>query len=278
MAAAVLTSPSLDEQHALSGKGAEDAVERLRANVNRYTRANDRRMVLRSLKDAESMLQITLSTPILPPDICLSELEEELVEETVVLNNISFKPLSTVERKDVFTHAGMNSGCLVILKGLTERLCDENSALSNENEHRLDGKTLYEKLVARLARTSAAVDIVEHLNALLGSSDLSIKHLASGRNIKVTTTPGIAITKSSSYGSSGYDTSTEDKSIRLNLYESNGDVHMSMDLTLEIGLFRTSDTLMTRPWITLKAFLHERANLTSGENYRAAKIKTPSLY
>lgn len=274
MAAVAVHSSSVPLE--LSRKATEDAVEKLQANVTRYTRANDRRMVLRSLKDAEFLSQMTLGTPILPPDICLSELEQELLEETVVLNDFSFKPSSSVERKDTFTNAGMNSGCLVILKGLTEGLCGVDT---NGGEYSLDGKAVYEKLVARMARTSASVDIVDLLHALMGSPDLTVKHIASSQNSKTTATaPGIAIAKSSSYGSSNSDSTVEDKSIRVHVYEANGNIHMKLDMMLEFGLFRKSDTNMTRPWITLKTFLHERVNLSSGANYRVIDVKTPSLY
>lgn len=274
MAAAVLSSPQLESHQE---KATDDAVEKLKAHLIRYTRANDRRMVLRSLKDVEFLFKFTLGKPTLPPDICLSELEQELVEETVVMNDYTFKPLSTVERKDTFTNAGTNSGCLVIMKGLAEGLCDENNISSADHGQLMDGKALYEKLVARLARTSASVDIFDRLNALLGSPDLVVKHIVPGQ-VKVPTTPGIVISKSNSYGSSSSDNTNEDKSIHVNLYESNGDVHMVLDMTLEFGLFRKSDANMSRPWIALKAFLHERANLSSGENYRVVSVKTPSLY
>jgi hypothetical protein len=274
--AAVLANTKLGQQHALLESAKEDTVSRLKSNLNRYTRTNDRRMVLRSLKDVKFLSNITLGNPILPPNVSLSELEQELVEETLILNQQLFKPLSTVTRRDMFTNAGLNSGCLVILKGLSEGLCDDNTS-STFYRHPLNGKALYEKLVARLARTSASADINEYLHALLGTSDLIVKHVVNGQN-KLSATPGNAISKSSSHGSSGSDNTNNDKIIRVNVYQSNGDIHMTLDMMLEFGLYRRIDVNTVRPWITLQAYLHERANLSTGKNYRTVRVKTPSLY
>jgi hypothetical protein len=259
-------SPADPPSHPLFATN-EDSIQKLKSNLVRYTRANDRRMVIRSLKDVDFLSRIPLATPVLPPDVSLSDLEKELVEEPVSLNSIYLKPLSTVDRNDLIKRAGINSGCLVMIKGLAESLCDENSSS-------LHAKTLYEILVTRMALTSASADAFFHLDSVLGCSELTVKHLTSGQK-KQSSAPGLVLTKSNSYGSSS---STDENFINMTLYESQGEIHMTLDMIVEFGLFRRSDTSSNRPWITLQGVIHERANLSSGENYRIMDVKSPSLY
>ncbi|KAL3904979.1 MAG: hypothetical protein SGILL_009862 [Bacillariaceae sp.] len=236
-------------------------------------------MVLRSLKDVEFWSDIPLATPVLPSDALFSDLEAELLEETVVLNEFSFKPLSSVERKDKFIKAGFNSGCLVIMKGLAESLCDDDNQRHDTNLHGrikpLDSKALYEKLVVRLTKSSAAATGCSYLESIVGTSDLMVRHVNPAQ-VKVSATPSNLLLKaSSSESSSGSENSTD---IHVNLYESEGSVHMILNMTVKYGLFRKSDISTNRPWITLRGDIYERANLTSGASVRTMSVKTPNLY
>jgi hypothetical protein len=259
----------------------DEAVQKLKNNLARYTRSNDRRMVLRSLKDVEFWSDIPLAAPFLPSDALLSDLEAELLEETVVLNEFSLKPLSAIERKDTFTKAGFNSGCLVIMKGLAERLCRDDNIPTDVNRHGhlkpLDGKALYEKLVVRLAKSSAAANGCSYLESIVGTSDLTIQHINPAQ-FKVSATPSNLLLKASSSESTNGIDGNGRTGIHVNLYESEGSVHMVLNMSVKYGLFRKSDVNTNRPWITLQGDIYERANLTTGASVRTMSVKTPNLY
>jgi hypothetical protein len=214
----------------------EESIEKLKSNLVRYARANDRRMVLRSLKDVSFLSYIPLEAPVFRSDVSMLELEKEASMEKVVLNGTLLNPLS---KETSFKNAGTNSGCIMILKGLAKALC-ENSTLN--------GNTLYQSLLSRLVKSSSSADIYFQLNSMMGSADLNVKKLPSGNPSDLT------------------------------LYNTGGQIHMTLASTFDFGLFRTNDTVVNRPWIVMKCKVYERANLSTNESFRSLNVQTPSLY
>jgi len=224
----------------------EESIEKLKSNLVRYARSNDRRMVLRSLKDVSFLSYIPLEAPVIRSDISVCDLEKEVSMEKVILNETLFNPPSKTRSSK---YVATNSHCTKILKALSQVLC-ENSTL-NEN-------TLYERVLFRLAISSASADIYFQLNSMMGSTELIIKKL-----------PSNYVVKSSSNSMKPSD---------LKLYNTGGQIHMTLDSTFNFGLFRKSDTVANRPWIVMQCKLHERANLSTDESFRSLNVKTPSLY
>jgi hypothetical protein len=304
----------------------EASIQKLKSNLIRYTRANDRRMLLRSLKDVKYLSYVTLPSPMstAPSDVPLVELEQQVSIETIVLNNFTIKPTGPNDRKKGSSitqqqqTSGLYSGPCVFLKGLTQSLCESKS-----NPTSMDSKALYELLIVRMAQTTASADPYVQLNSLLGSStdlmvlQLSAEHqktaipanyivptvkkggsgqpiLASGAAGAATTATAIKTIDSTDSNGSGTSKNSNNSTttatttiggvhsnknlIHLNLFVSSGDVHMTLDMAFEFGLFRRSDVKPNRPWIALRAEVHERTNLSNGQKYRTMSIKTPDLY
>jgi len=118
-----------------------------------------------------------LEAPIDQIDNPMSELEKEVSEEKIVLNDVVLKPRHSADLKDIIVNAGTNNGCIMMLKALSKVLCDK-SALSE--------KTLYERLLVRLAKTSASADAYFHLNSMMGSTDLIVQQLSPEHMVKGT--------------------------------------------------------------------------------------------
>uniref|UniRef100_A0A7S0XLH1 Uncharacterized protein n=1 Tax=Pseudo-nitzschia delicatissima TaxID=44447 RepID=A0A7S0XLH1_9STRA len=102
----------------------EESIEKLKVALVRYGRANDRRMVLRTLKNVSFLSYIPMEVPVIRNDVSLSELEKEVFLEQLIINETLLSPPS---ESRTIKNAGTNSGCLVILKGLTKALCANTS-------------------------------------------------------------------------------------------------------------------------------------------------------
>ena len=250
-----VTTSSIVDQHRIEPR--EESIEKLKSNLVRYGRSNDRRMVLRSLKDVKFLSYILLEAPDDQIDIPLPELEKEVSQEKVVLNDVLLKPRNSAERKDI-KNSGTNNGCTTMVKALAQVLC-ENSKL-NEN-------TLYVRVLARLAKTSASTDVHFQLNAMMGSTELIVQELSS-----------IYLVKPTPNSMNNSATNKNGDATNLKLYNSGGQIHMILETTLNFGLFRKSDVIINRPWIVMKCKVHERANLSTNESFRSLNVKTPSLY
>lgn len=244
-------NPSMDQSQ-------EESIEKLKSNLARYTRSNDRRMVLRSLKDVKFLSYIPLEVPNDRIDIPISEIEKEVSEEKMVLNDVLLKPRDPANTNDVYVNAGANSGCIMMLKTLVRVLSDKSA---------LKEKTLYERLLIRLARTTSSADAYFQINSMMGSTELIVRQLSSEHQVKATATN---VENSAANGN--------ENAIQLNLYNSGGQVHMILDMACNFGLFRKSDATSCRPWIIVKGKVHERANLSTNESFRCLNVQTPSLY
>ena len=238
----------------------EESIEKLKSNLVRYARSNDRRMILRSLKEHNFLNYIPLDAPIDHIDIPISELEKEVSEEKIVLNDVVLNPRHSADLKDVIVNAGTNNGGIIMLKAISKVLCDKSTM--NEED-------LYERLLVRLAKSSASADAYFQLNALMGSTDLIVQQLSPEHAVKGTSANKDSISST---------TNNNEDAINLNMYNSQGQIHIILDIAFDFGLFRKSDIALNRPWIVMKGKVHERANLSANESFRSLNVKTPSLY
>jgi hypothetical protein len=214
-----------------------EAIQKMQSNLIRYARANDRRMVLRSLKDVK-FLSCLLLDPVQPTDGPISELEKEVAEETVILNGIPFKSVGlTSDGKP--RGSGTNSS-IAMTKALCSQLCDRPAVTVDDTE-------LFEKLVVRMARSTSSADSYFQLNSLLGSSDLLVMPLSAEN--RVPAAPKTLTTRDNSVPALTRSNSADKESpIHLNIYESNGDIHVALSETYGFGLFRKNDVKAGRPW------------------------------
>lgn len=124
----------------------EDSFAKMQSSLSKFARSNDRRMVLRALRDVKYLLCLSLEPVYYEGE--LKELEDEVANEHVILNGIPF-----------------HGNFLVTLQQLCSKMC-EGVALSEAS--------LYASLIVRMARTVSAADSYFKLNSLLGSADLML--------------------------------------------------------------------------------------------------------
>lgn len=175
--------------------------------------------------------------PVQPDEASLHSLEAELSQESIVLNGIAFH-----SKKEFLT----------VMHELCLKLCEMPGVAVNP-------RFLYEQLVIRMARSTAAADAHFKLNAVMGSPDIIIMPVP----VKKTPSP-----------------------IQLNLFvDKRGHVHAQVSTTNNCGLFRKADVKPLkptqnsgRPWILLTTVVDERVNFTNGESVRHLRVKVPDLY
>lgn len=222
-------------------------IEKMKSNLIRYARSNDRRMVLRCLKDARFLSYVPMDAADEQLRIPISELEKEISKEEFLLNGISLKPYDQAQAKNVCRNDGTSSGSLKMIRTLAQILCEGTT---------MDGNNLYERVINRVAKTSAEPEVYYHINAMMGNTTLSVKQLSPEQISK-----------------------EEEASVTdLKLYETGGQIQMVLETTHSYGLFREKDAIINRPWIIVHCKVHERANLSNNESFRSMNIKTPSLY
>lgn len=226
----------------------EELIDTLKSSMNRYARSNDRRMALRSLKDARFLAYIPLEAAADHSRVPVSELEKEAALEKVLLNGVLLKPRDAPDSNKGFPHYGTNSGCVDMLKAFAEMLV-ENSTL--------DGNSLYHQVTGRLSRTSASAEIYCHLDSVIASDSLIVQEIPRGAPTKK---------------------HNEEGPINLKLYNTGGQVQMLLERTINFGLFREKDVVINRPWIVVKCKIHERTNLSTNESFRSLNVVTPTLY
>ena len=259
----------------------QETLETMQANVNQYTRANDRRMVLRSLRDVKFLQCLTLDAVNLPAgegEVDLQKLEQQVADEVVVVNGVPFEPVgllndgstrssrsnrsvasTTSSSSSLDALESQNSSIIPMLKGLCQHLTTANGGTKSS------ASDLYRALLLRLAPSA---DALFRLNSLLGSADLvvlPVNHETTSHH--------------------HHDSSTKKKPIALNIYQSQGSIHMDLTTHCTIGLFRKNDIGSSssahgntgKPWISLEAKVHERANLSvpSSSPARILSVKLP---
>lgn len=130
----------------------DDAFAKMQSSLSRYARSNDRRMVLRSLRDVKYLACVGLE-PVQANDIVVQDLEEEVAaERNISLNGIPFQG---------------SRHFLATLKELCDKFCEMDGV-------QLKTDQLYEALLLRMARTTFSADAYFKLNAIMGSSDLML--------------------------------------------------------------------------------------------------------
>ena len=212
----------------------DSAFDKMRGSLSRYARSNDRRMVLRSMREVKYLACLPLE-PVQLDVAAVPSLEAELETESIILNGITF-------------HA--HRDFLRTLYDLCLQFCEMDGVSINP-------RYLYEGLVVRMARSTAAADSHFKLNSVMGSSDLMIMSVP----MKKVPHP-----------------------IELNLFVSKGDVHAQVSTVNSYGLFRKSDVKPSetnqsgRPWISIQAVVDERVNFSNGQSVRNLRVKLPDLY
>mmetsp|Transcript_11381 Transcript_11381/g.24121 ORF Transcript_11381/g.24121 Transcript_11381/m.24121 type:complete len:284 (-) Transcript_11381:251-1102(-) len=243
----------------------EEAIKRLKSNLSRYSRSNDRRMVLRSLKDVNFLSYIPLEAPVYQNDVPMSDLEKEVSRERVILNDTLLKPRNYSETRILAT-AATNSGCIFMLKALSQVLCGNSS---------LNKNSLYERVLFRLAKSLSSADVYFKLNSMMGSTDMIVKELPSDYSVR-TTEYGVKPTNANMNKIETNKNSIDDSDLKL--YNTGGQIHMILETSFNFGLYRKTDVVVNRPWIVMKCKVYERANLSTNESFRSLNVRTPNLY
>ena len=247
----------------------EDAIIKMKSNLSRYTRSNDRRMIMRSLKDVKSLACLAMD-PVQPSSIAdAKDLEYEVGQENVTLNGIPFKPVGFTADGKVRKSESSNS-FIAMLQGLCEQLCKTTG-------NTVDHNVIYNELILRMARTATSADAYFRLNSLMGSPDLLVMPVTSTKAQGNAITNGGNGTAPLSAPPSSTDTAAAVDPIQLNLYVANGNIHMNLSQTYAFGLFRKADVKSGKPWIDVHGVVHERANLSNNQSVRQLSVKFPEL-
>jgi hypothetical protein len=143
-----------------------DPFLKLKNNLSRYTRSNDRRMMLRTIETSSLLAEIPLEG--LPhfvktPEQWL-ELEEEVCQTHVTINGVKLgggKKMSN--HRELFE--------------VLEKLCEH---LTRDIE--MTTESLFQQLILRLAHSLASADAYFQLNAMLGSPDLILQVPKKGKS------------------------------------------------------------------------------------------------
>ena len=240
----------------------EDAILKMKSNLNRYARSNDRRMIMKSLKDVKSLSCLAMD-PVQPASNDMKDLELEVGREDVTLNGIPFKPVG-FSADGKIRKSDSSRSFIVMLEGLCEQLCKMDGVT-------IDYRELYDELILRMARTASSADAYFHLNSLMGSPDLLVMPVAQGFSSAPPTTNGVI------RGPASSDTAAAVDPIQLSLYVANGDVHMNLSQTYAFGLFRKADVKSGKPWIEVQGVIHERTNFSNKQSVRHLTVKFPDL-
>ncbi|KAL3944236.1 MAG: hypothetical protein SGBAC_001679 [Bacillariaceae sp.] len=137
----------------------EQKSRKLQTNLVRYSRLNDKKMILRSLSEATFLTSLELDVAD-QSDYSSFDLETEIMTQTTLdVNGLSFVQ-NGENGKD--TRNG-----LAMLKMFCERMCDDKSI-------DVDHRGMYKTLIPKMAPSTASADPYFRLNSLFGSSDLLV--------------------------------------------------------------------------------------------------------
>lgn len=211
----------------------EGQLRMMQSNLIRYSRTNDKQMLLKSLQSVKFLSSLELDR-VQQTECSITDLESEIIQQTTIdVNGMSFLQAGCGPK------AARNS--LTTLKMLCDELC--------RGKHvKVHPRAMYKELVTRMAPSTSSADPYFRLNSLLGSPDLLVMPLS---------------------------TENETTPIDLNIYESEGFVHMRMTETFRFGLFRKSDVKSSRPWVVVNAIVTERANFGNSSSSRFLSLVAP---
>jgi hypothetical protein len=135
-----------------------DQQEQLKNKVCRFTKHNDRSMLLHTLESSKVLKQIMLEGmvgPFASNERSWLELEEEVTQTKIILNSVPLGGSSDLKKKEMFF--------------VLEKLCD---TLASDTD--MTTEQVFQAAILRLAHSLAATDAFSQLNALLGSPDLML--------------------------------------------------------------------------------------------------------
>ncbi|CAJ1942418.1 unnamed protein product [Cylindrotheca closterium] len=148
----------------------EQKIRKLQTNLVRYSRLNDKKMVLRSLEEATFLTSLELDVAD-QSEYSSFDLETEIITHTTLdVNGLQFLQQGE-SGKD--TRNG-----LAMLKMFCDRMCDDNSV----NVHH---RAVYKTLIPKMAPSTASADPYFRLNSLLGSSDLLVMPITQNQIIPI---------------------------------------------------------------------------------------------
>jgi len=135
-------------------------VHKLQKNFSRYVRTNDRRMMMKAMKDCRRLSNIPIRSldtkPLLiKSDTEWKELETEVSKSKITLNGITFTGRDERKRREA----------MQILKKLCEKITEEIE---------LSSEQLFQELLVRMGRDTMTEDIFSQIDAILGCPDLAI--------------------------------------------------------------------------------------------------------
>jgi hypothetical protein len=219
--------------------GHHEALAQMQAAVSKYARANDRRMVLRSMRDVKYLKCIPLEGSASPSRDNLKLYEDELVmEESIILNGVPF-------------HGSHHF--LTTLHELCTKLCEQEGVWLNSQD-------LYDELVAKMARSTSSADSFFKLNSMIGSPDLMLLPTTQKQAFPI---------KLNVYVSAG--------EVHTNLSTTNAFGLFRKSDVRPADLM--GGPVSSRPWIVIHATVDERANVSTNKTVRQARVLLPeSLY
>lgn len=237
----------------------EEEIQKMKSNLIRCARNNDRKMVLRSLNEVKLLNCLSLDMA-QNPEGPLFDLEKEVAEASMILNRVEIKGVSlynTPGVKDSLT-SGVKNSSIPLLKDLCRELCEREDVSMSSRE-------LYEKLLVRLAKSSSSADPYFRLNSLLGSADLMVMPLNDETSATDSNKPALP----------NPDEMSKAATTELNVYPANGEIHITLCQTYTFGLFRKADVKANRPWIMIHGVVKERSNLSTNKSVRQLKVVLP---
>lgn len=252
------------------GDTVEETIQKMKANLIRYARSNDRRMILRSLKDVKLLNCLSLDVA-QNSEGPLFDLEKEVAEESMTINGVSVKGVDFHPKSGVLDTVGVavKNSSIPLLKNICRELCERPDVSMSSRE-------LYEKLIVRLAKSTSSADPYFRLNSLLGSPDLLVMPLDND----IVSTSGVQPLRSTTLVVKPREPGEipTPPANELNIYAANGEVHITLQQTYKFGLLRKADVKSNRPWFTIHAVVKERANLSNNNCVRQLKVVLPDLY
>jgi len=244
-----------------------EAWEKFKNSIAKYARTNDRRMMIRALKDCPR-LRIVPMDPIdaemIPRnDQQWNHCEIEVSKTHVRINGATMGAPSVCRnnKKEIIPNREM----MEILK----KMCDHLTFGSTQNggtDAAISSDELYRELLLRFVRSKSSADAFFQLNALLGCNDLVVQPPKKAGPLPTD------LTIYKSQGGQGDGNAA--------------DIHAVVVTRHPFGLFRKSDLTGgspsvasisasggKRPWVRLIAEVYERVNFSTGASVRYCSVK-----